>query len=262
MNLINVNQLVEHVEDGMTLALGGMTLHRRPVAFVRALLQRRSIPRDLTLLSFTAGIECDLLVGAECVTQVRTAYFGLQEFGLAPMFTQAAQSGQLRVIEETEASLVHGLRASIAGVPSMASTAWQGTDLLRLRPDVKTINDPYSDETLTAFPAIPVDVAVLHALAVDNDGNVLLNNNLGIDLELVYAADTVLVTVERQVDVLEKSADTVILPAPGADWVAIVPQGASPTACYPDYRMRGEVIMRYVEYCNAGRFDEFVATLA
>lgn len=83
------------LQDGETLALGGMTLYRRPVAFVRALLRRDPHPRDLTLLAFT----------------------------LAPMFTQAAASGDLEVVEETEASLAFGLRAR----PGWASCpGWAG----------------------------------------------------------------------------------------------------------------------------------------
>ena len=82
----------------------------------------------------------------------------------------------------------------------MPSRAWIGTDLPRLRPDVKTVRDPYSDETLMAFPAIPVDVAVLHALVADREGNARLNQNLAIDRELAYAAETVIVTAETMVD--------------------------------------------------------------
>ena len=78
-----------------TLGLGGMTLYRRPVAFVRALLHHThshtpSLPYSLTLLTFTASYESDLLVGAGLVKRIRTCYFGLEAFGLAPMFTQAA----------------------------------------------------------------------------------------------------------------------------------------------------------------------------
>ena len=173
------------VEDGMTIALGGMTLYRRPVAFVRALLRRERLPRDLTLLCFTAGFESDLMVGAGCVARVRSAYFGLESFGFAPMFTQAAQQGRIEVIEETEASIVMGIRAALAQVAFMPSRAWIGTDLFTLRPDVKQVEDPYTGEVLTAFPAIHCDLAVLHGLAGDREGNVLLNKNLGIDQELV-----------------------------------------------------------------------------
>ena len=60
----NIADAANLINDSQTIALGGMTLYRRPVAFVRELLRRGSPPRDLTLLCFTAGFESDLLVGA------------------------------------------------------------------------------------------------------------------------------------------------------------------------------------------------------
>jgi glutaconate CoA-transferase subunit A len=151
-----------------------------------------------------------------------------------------------------------GLRAQTSGVGFMPSAAWVGTDLPALRPDVKTITDLYSGETVMAFPAIPVDIAVLHGLEADHDGNVRLNNNLGIDLELVYVADTVIVTVERIVQRLERSLDGPILPAPAASVIVHTPRGAWPTSCYPDYPLGGGELMRYVEMCNGGNFEEYL----
>ncbi len=247
------------VPDGCTLALGGMTVYRRPVGFVRALLRRTARPRDLTLLCFTAGFESDLLVGAGCVSTVRSCYFGLESFGFAPMFTAAAQQGAIHIVEETEASLAMGIRARMANVDFMPSLAWLGTDLPKLRPDVKIITDPYSGEDVTAFPAIRCDVAVLHGLEGDREGNVTVNNNLGVDLELVYIADTVIVTVEREVERCERSTDRSLIPAPGADYIAHAPRGAFPTSCYPDYPIAGGEFMRYVDACNAGEFERYVA---
>ena len=108
---------VKLVNSGDTLALGGMNLYRRPVAFVRELLKTNV--RDLTLLCFTASYESDLLIGAGRVAAIRTCYCGLEAFGLAPMFTALATRGDLKVIEESESSLVFGLRASLAGVGFM-----------------------------------------------------------------------------------------------------------------------------------------------
>ena len=246
------------VFDGATLALGGMTLYRRPLAFVKALLRRKRLPKDLTLLSFTGGIESDLLIGAGCVKAVRSAYFGLEAFGLAPMFTQFVQQGRVQVIEETEASIVMGIRAQIAGVGFLPSRAWLGTDLPRLRPDVKIVRDPYSGAELLAFPAIPCDVAVIHGLAGDRHGNVLINNNLGIDLELVYLADKVIATVEEVVDELTRTTDGVIIPFPGCDMLVEARLGAAPSSCYPQYPVDGDAILRYTEACHAGRIDEYV----
>ena len=254
----SLDEAAKLVQNGQTLALGGMTLYRRPMGFVKALLRRATIPRDLTLLSFTGGMESDLLVGAGCVSQVRSAYFGLESFGLAPMFTKFAQSQRIRVIEETELSIVMGIRAQIAGVGFLPSRAWIGTDLPKLRPDVKTVIDPYTNMELTAFPAIPCDIAVIHGLAGDRHGNVLINNNLGIDMELVYVADTVIATVERIVDELVRTTDGVIIPYPGCRVVVEAPSGAAPSSCYPLYPLDGEQILQYTEACNGDRFDEFL----
>ena len=94
------SEAVKLVPSGGTLALGGMTNYRRPVTFVRALIihyQETGEPKDLTLVNFTSGLESDLLVGAGMVSRVRTCYFGLEIFGLAPMFTHYANRGEIEV---------------------------------------------------------------------------------------------------------------------------------------------------------------------
>ncbi|MBN1965475.1 MAG: CoA transferase subunit A, partial [Anaerolineae bacterium] len=80
---VSLEEAAQLIQPGQTLALGGMTIYRRPLAFVRALLARPDRPRNLTLLNFMAGFESDLLVGAGCVARTRTCYFGLEAFGLA-----------------------------------------------------------------------------------------------------------------------------------------------------------------------------------
>lgn len=258
---ISLTEAVALVKDGDTLALGGMTLYRRPVGFVLELLRRQPRPNNLELLCFTAGYESDLLVGAGCVRRVRSVYFGLEAFGFAPMFTDAANQGNIALMEETEASIVMGMRARMAGVGFMPSLAWVGTDLPALRPDVKTVIDPYTGEELTAFPAISCNVVVLHGLEADPHGNVRLNNNLGIDMELIYIADTVIVTVERLVQQVQRSTDGLLIPAPGANYIVHAPAGAWPTSCYPDYPVAGGEIIRYIDACNAGQFDDYLSKL-
>jgi glutaconate CoA-transferase subunit A len=250
----SLQQAAALVEDGQTLGLGGMTLYRRPVAFVRALLQRDPPPRDLTLLAFTAGFESDLLVGAGLVRRTHTCYFGLEAFGLAPMFTQAASSGDLEIVEETEASLSFGLRATLAGVGFMPGKAWLGTDMLSVRPDVRVIEDPYTAQEVVAFPALSCDVAVVHAVTADKEGNAVLKGNWAIDRELSLVAGRVVVTAEEVVDRLQERADihSAVVTA-----VVEAPRGAWPTSCYPRYPVAGGEILRYSERCPAG-FDDYL----
>jgi glutaconate CoA-transferase subunit A len=253
--------VIQLVQDGQTLALGGMTLYRRPVAFVRCLLQQKPLPQALTLLSFTSSLAADMLVGAGVVRQTRTCYFGLESFGLAPMFTMAAAEGRLEIIEESEASLAFGLRAKMAHVGFMPSQAWLGTDMFKARPDVKTIIDPYSGEKLTAFPAIDCDVSVIHVLKADKFGNCILGGNPTIDLELALVSKTVIITAETVVEKLSPEVDGPN-PAdiPGHLVTAVVhqPNGAWPTSCYPLYPVDGEEILRYINACNHGQFDEYL----
>lgn len=258
---ISMEQAVELVHTGSMLALGGMTLYRRPVAFVQALIchyQKTHQPHDLNLLAFTAGYESDLLLGAGMVSHVRSCYFGLEIFGFAPMYTALANAGNVETIEETETSIAMGLRAQMASVGFMPGRGWIGTDLPKLRPDVHTVIDPYSGEELMAFPAIQPDVAVIHALKADLDGNALIGDNKGVDIELSLAAKEVIITAEELVPELAK-ADLV---APTITAVVLSPKGALPTSCHPLYPLDTGAILQYTEQVSDQEsFNRYLARL-
>lgn len=257
---MTIDEAAAMIESGTTLSLGGLTLYRRPMAFVKALLKRHQEtghPTDLTLLTFTASLESDLLVGTGMISSVRSCYFGLEIFGLAPMFTHNANLGLIEVIEETEASLAFGLRAQMSGIGFMPGRGWIGTDLPRLRPDVKKIIDPYTNEELMAFPAILPDYAVIHALRADQEGNAQIGDNKGIDLELALTARTVIITVEEIVDELKK-ADIV---APLVDCLVLAYQGAKPTSCHPLYALDGEQILAYTDQVSdPASFQQYISS--
>lgn len=242
---------------GLSIAFGGVTLYRRPMAFSLALLdliQRTGQPAGVTLMSITAGLESDLLIETGAIQAIRTCYAGLEIFGLAPHFTQAVSRGSLEMIEESEASIAYGLRASLAEVGFMPSPAWQGTDLLALRPDVKTIEDPYTGEQLTAFPAIKPDAAIIHALEADRAGNARIGINQGIDRELALVADTVIITCEKLVDKLDQ-ADII---GPAVSAVVETPLGAWPSSCHPSYALDGEAVLEYTEKCFTDDYAQLI----
>jgi glutaconate CoA-transferase subunit A len=241
-----------------SIGFGGITLYRRPVAFAVHLAQYLTVRGEnpgLELFCFTAGVESDLLVGAGVVDSVRTCYFGLEVFGLAPHFTTAANAGKIRIIEESEASFAYGIRARLADVGFMPSPAWQGTDLLKLRPDVKSITDPYTGEILTAFPALQCDIAVIHALEADLRGNAKIGQNQGIDRELSLIADTVFITTEKIVPKINH-ADIFSQRVHG---VIEAPRGAWPTSCHPLYALDGEAILSFSESTSTEAFQELLA---
>ncbi len=245
-------------QRGCSLAFGGITLYRRPMSFALGLLKRAletGSPTDLDLLCFTAGLESDILIGAGLVRSLRTCYCGLEVFGLAPNFTTAAGKGSIQIIEESEASIALGLRAAMAGVGFMPSPAWQGTDMLALRKDVKSVEDPYTGERLTAFPALRAEYAVVHALEADPFGNARIGDNQGVDRELALLADTVILTVEKVVDNLTK-ADIV---GSFVDAIVELPHGAWPSSCHPCYPMDGLAILEYTEKAGTDTYHELLA---
>lgn len=232
--ILSLSEAAALVPNGATLSLGSMTLYRRPVALVRELLKRRT--HDLTLLGMTGGFESDLLVGAGCVQTCRTCYFGLEIFGFAPMYT--ALSSLLNIVEETEATICGGLRG-----PDRTPTL-VGTDILKVRPDIRIENG------VVHYPQFKIDVAIIHALEADREGNARFVGNLCTDRELAARAERTIVTAERIVERVE--------PTIRAHVVVEAPRGAWPTSCYPDYPFDGLEILRYVRACRDGRFEEYL----
>src|SRR5579859_7490751 len=160
-------------EGTRLLAVGGMHMHNHPMDLVRELIRRRRGVRRL-LTSPSASLAADLLIGAGLVDEVATAYIGFEHLGLAPAYRRAAESGTITVVELCEAAIVHGLYAGAGGLPFVAlPPGLELSDVSRANPDhFRTITDPFTGaRVLVAAPLRP-DVALIHALAADESGNV------------------------------------------------------------------------------------------
>jgi|BEDMetMinimDraft_2_1075160.scaffolds.fasta_scaffold08603_1 glutaconate CoA-transferase subunit A len=97
--VISLDEAVSLVRPGSVVAMSG-TLDTTPMDFVRALI--RAGATDLRYLAVpTAALNLDLLVGAGVVREAETSQVALGEFGSAPRFRQAVQSGRLTVREHT-----------------------------------------------------------------------------------------------------------------------------------------------------------------
>lgn len=243
---------------GQVISIGGMTLYRRPCALVRELLA--SGAGDLTLMSFTSGIESDLLVGAGRVSTVRSCYFGLEIFGLAPMFTRAASDGTIKLVEETEATLAQGFAARLNHLGFLPVQGLLGTDILSVRPDLKVLTCPYTGARHVAVPALAPDVALLHAATADEAGNVVLGGNLALDREIAQLARRVMISVDRVVprgelpeggvDLTLSTREVMLVKAEGGAW---------PTSCHPHYGLDGAALLAYVVSAGTGGFERYLA---
>jgi glutaconate CoA-transferase subunit A len=242
--------------DGQTVSVGGLTLYRRPMALVRELL--RSGVKNLTLLSFTSGLESDLLVGAGRVATVRTCYFGLDVFGLAPRFTELATKGTVKVIEETEGTLAQGFAASLGRVGFLPVPGIIGTDILNCRPDLRLVTCPYTGQRMVAVPALRPNVALIHASCADEAGNVFFGGNLAMDREAALLANHALITVEKIIPRGQLPEGAVDLPATGNHILIHAPGGSRPSSCHPDVGLDGKAFLAYMEAATTGRFDQYL----
>ena len=258
--ILSLDDAVNLIKDNTFLALGGFTLYRRPTKFILQFLKKNTA-KNLNVLTFTAGIETDLLVGFERVNTIRTCYAGLEIFGFAPMFKKFAEQKKIRIIEETEASICFGLRASLADVDFMPGKGWFNTDMLKLRPEVQVVKSPYSEKHYVAYPRIDPEICVLHAQNVDKDGNAQLIGNLAIDRELALASKTTIVTAENIVETDKLIPDKVSIPGCAVKYIVHVPNGAKPTSCYPFYNVNGEWLLRYIESCYYDKMKEYISSV-
>jgi glutaconate CoA-transferase subunit A len=245
---VSLHEALAAVTPGASLALGGMTLYRRPVA--AALAVAASEVRDLELVTFTGGIETDLLIGAGCVRSLRSCYTGLEIVGLAPHFTLAAQGRSIRVVEETEYTLSYAVQAGAMHLPFLPLLGnLLETDICSVRPDLRPFSCPVTGQTLLAVPALRVDVAIIHAAAADRFGNCNLAGQLALDPYLPMIADTTIITAERIVETEELMSmlGGIQLPGVMVTHVAQVPNGGRPTSCFPNYGLDMAAIVDYAE---------------
>jgi glutaconate CoA-transferase subunit A len=245
---LSLDEALAPIGDGTRLAIGGMTLYRRPVAAALALAQRGV--RQLDVLTLTAGIETDLLIGAGCVRILRSCYTGLEIAGLAPHYTRAARAGTLEVVEETEYTLSYAVQAGAMRVPFLPMLdTLAGTDIHRTRPDLKRFECPLTGQSLIAVPALRADVALIHAAAADAQGNCWLPGQLALDPQLPLISDITIVTAERRVETAEllSMQGGVRLPAYLVDRIALLPGGSFPTSCHPHRALDLGTVLDYID---------------
>jgi glutaconate CoA-transferase, subunit A len=232
--LVSLEQAAGHVADGDVVALGGALSYREPMALVRELV--RAGRRDLHLIGSAHGVDVDLLVGAGAVRVLEESYVGYeQDFGLAPAYRRAAESGTLVLRETCCYTLLQQLRAAEYGIPFMPVRGILGTGIHRLHPEYGEIRCPFTNQRLVAVPALAPDVALIHGLLADRRGNVHLARPLVLDERFTFASRKVVVTVERIASQSEVAEAGVVLPYFAVTAVVEAPYGAHPTSCYPHY---------------------------
>ena len=259
----SIAQVIEQIESGMTLGIGGWGSRRKPMTLVKALAE--SSVTDLTIVSF-AGPDLGLLCAAGKVRKAVYGFVSLDSIPLEPFFRRARQRGEIQVQEWDEGMVVLGLEAAARRLPFAPTRAGLGSSVMALNPDLRTVKSPYDDgEELLAVPALRLDAAFLHVHRADSSGNgQILSPDPFFDDLYARAAQQVFLSTERLVKTAdftnEGPVERILIPRMEVTGVVETPRGAGFTECLPDYPRDEAAQARYA--AAAGAENPLAAALA
>lgn len=221
--------IAEFVHDGSSVALEGFT-HLIPFAAGHEIIRQGR--KNLHLIRMTPDLIYDQMIGMGCADRLTFSWGGNPGVGSLHRLRDAVENQwpkALALNEHTHAGMAAAFTAGAARLPFGMLRGYIGTDLTHVNDTIKTVRCPFTDEDLTAIPALNPDVTILHAQKADAKGNVLIEGITGAGREAGLAADKLLVTVEEVVEDFPPLMNSVVLPHWLVSAVVHCPGGAYPS---------------------------------
>jgi len=143
-----------------------------------------------------------------------------------------------------------------------------GSDYLKIRPDFKVLQDPFTGDDVVVVPPITPDVALIHALKGDSAGNLLVDR-IEDDHLLAQASRRVIATVEELVPLvggsggpaLQETTDGLFVSGVYITALVHAPHGAYPAGCRGLYEHDPTHIRRYMEAARTTTgFQDYLET--
>ena len=225
------------VHDGEHVALGGCHMSRTPIAMLWALMRAKR--KDLVISRSIASTESDLLLASGVTKHIITSWFsqGLI-WGVSKVMRHHMENRLAKFEEWSHMSMGLRYRAGAMGIPFMPSRSMMGSDVsAELGADFKTMQCPFTGETVVALPALNPDVALIHVQRCDPYGNAQIDGLQFMDIDIAMAAKRVILTTERIVtnEYIRRTPDQTRIPFITVEAVVEVPMGCAPHECYGTY---------------------------
>jgi glutaconate CoA-transferase subunit A len=243
--VMSLEEAAKLVKDGDKLGVGGSTLSRTPMAMIWQLI--RDNRKHLEVSRCITSSDGDLLFASGVADKIITSWFSQGiVWGISRVMRHYVESGKAQYEEWSHLAMGMRFRAGAMGVPFLPMRAMLGSDVLRLRPEAKTIDCPFTGEKLLAVPALNPDVAIIHVQRCDAYGNAQIDGLSFMDIDLALAANRVILTTERIVsnDQIRRAPDHTKIPFITVDAVVEVPFGSAPHECTNVY----EPIFNHMDY--------------
>jgi glutaconate CoA-transferase subunit A len=220
-----------HVRDGDTVAIEGFTAFICYSAAHEIIRQGR---RDLTLCRMTPDLIYDQMVAAGCARKMIFSYLGNPGVGSLHCIRRAVEKGvphPLEIEEYSHFGMVGRYMAGASRLPFFPLRSYLGADQPAVNPRIRSVESPYGDGPIAVVPPLNPDVAIIHAQRADTKGNTQIWGLLGVQKEVAFAAERVVVAVEEIVDedVVRSDPNRTVIPAMLVDAVVHQPYGAHPS---------------------------------
>ncbi len=250
---VSLRQAVESIGDCASIAPGGFMLSRAPMALIFELVRQKR--RGLSVISLPNPLPAEILVAAGSAARVDFLFNALTLGGRVrsmPCLKRAIEAGTIDWAEHDGYRIVQRFRAAAMGVPFLPVPDFDGSAVGQLDP-LPRVRDPFTGDWVAVERAFYPDVALIHARAADDDGNLYIEDPTT-DLLLAGAARRIVATAEERVPRLSKAT----IPGFMVDMIAEEPKGAFPTGCLGAYAPDFDHLERYLDLAENGRERDYL----
>jgi glutaconate CoA-transferase, subunit A len=230
--ILNMSEAVDrYVADGNVVAIEGFTAF---ICFAAAHEIIRQRKQRLTLCRLTPDLVYDQMIAAGVADKLIFSYLGNPGVGSLHCIRRAVEKGVPRPLALEEYShfgMVGRYMAGASNLPFFPLRSFSGSDLPEVNPKIQFVESPYGDGPIAVVPPLKPDVAFVHAQRADSQGNTQLWGLIGVQKEVAFAADKVVVVVEEIVDetVIRRDPNRTLIPGLIVDAVVHEPYGAHPS---------------------------------
>ncbi|MCZ6860770.1 MAG: CoA transferase subunit A [Alphaproteobacteria bacterium] len=234
--VMTLEEAVGLVNDGDSVAIGGCTASRTPMAMIWALIRARK--SDLSISRSITSTEGDLLFASGVSRHILTSWFSQGiVWGISKVMRAYTESKRARFEEWSHMSIGLRYRAGAMGIPFMPTRAMLGSDVAGQLENISEFDCPFTGEKVLLIPALNPDVALIHVPRCDAFGNAQIDGLQFMDIDIAMAANRVILTTERIIsnDQIRRSPDQTKIPFIAVDAVVEVPYGSAPHECYGMY---------------------------
>ena len=260
--LLSMREAVDRfVSDGDSLVIEGFT---HLICFAAAHEIIRQKRRDLTLCRLTPDLIYDQMIGAGCARKVVFSWAGNPGAGPLYALRRAVEKGvpnRVEIEEYTHFGLSARFAAGAARLPFLPMRSEGGSDLPKVNPNLRTVECPYTGETISVVPALNPDIAFIHVQRADLLGNAQVWGVLGVQKEAAFASERLVIVAEEIVaeELIRSDPNRTLIPGFLVDAVVHEPWGCHPSFAQGYYDRDNDFYVAWRDICkDQERFERYL----